>query len=172
MLFQPDVLSLEANAAEVAQWLEHNRFSYYSRVFQNFSGLSFTPVEVPIQCRVEVYQCQGAWYLSCLMTKPTKWHVRQAKTPQTGRIICAVWSESLLSAWRKLGSLSTHWEHSKDADQTGRMPRLIWVFAGRTCHFVGFVMSWAQWGIVQICVMVGQRLLCLQQCQDWWGVFF
>ena len=23
-----------------------------------------------------------------------------------------------------------------------RMPRLIWVFAGRTCHFVGFVMRW------------------------------
>ena len=29
---------------------------------------------------------------------------------------------------------------SKASDQTGRMPRLIWVFAGRTCHFVGFVM--------------------------------
>ena len=28
----------------------------------------------------------------------------------------------------------------KDSDQNGRMPRLIWVFAGRTCHFVGFVM--------------------------------
>ena len=25
-------------------------------------------------------------------------------------------------------------------DQTGWMPRLIWVFAGCTCHFVGFVM--------------------------------
>ena len=25
-------------------------------------------------------------------------------------------------------------------DQTGQMPRLIWVFAGRTCHFWGFVM--------------------------------
>ena len=25
-------------------------------------------------------------------------------------------------------------------DQTGRMPRLIWVFAGRTCHFAGFAM--------------------------------
>ena len=24
----------------------------------------------------------------------------------------------------------------------GRMPRLIRVFAGRTCHFVGFVMRW------------------------------
>ena len=27
-------------------------------------------------------------------------------------------------------------------DQTGRMPRLIRVFAGRTNHFVGFVMRW------------------------------
>ena len=25
-------------------------------------------------------------------------------------------------------------------DQSGRMPRLIWVFAGHTCHFVGFVV--------------------------------
>ena len=50
--------------------------------------------------------------------------------------ICPVWSESLLSAWRKLGSLATHWAHSEDSDQTGRMPRLIWVFAWRTCHFV------------------------------------
>ena len=29
---------------------------------------------------------------------------------------------------------------SEDADQTGRMPRLICVFAGRTCHFFGFAM--------------------------------
>ena len=41
--------------------------------------------------------------------------------------------------WRKLRSLATHWAHSEDSDQTGRMPRLIWVFAGRTYHFVGFV---------------------------------
>ena len=26
--------------------------------------------------------------------------------------------------------------------QTGRMPMLIWVFAGRTCHIVGFVIRW------------------------------
>ena len=78
-------------------------------------------------------------YLSHLMTKPTKWQVHQAKT-QISLGIRPVWSESLLSTWRKLGSLTTHWAHSKDSDQTGRMPRLIWVFAGRTCHFVGFVM--------------------------------
>ena len=53
-----------------------------------------------------------------------------------------VWSESLLSAWRKLGSLATHWAHSEDSDQTGRMPRLIWVFAGCTCQYVGFIMRW------------------------------
>ena len=40
--------------------------------------------------------------------------------------------QSSLSAWRKLGSLATHLEHSENFDQTGRMPSLIWVFAGRT----------------------------------------
>ena len=25
--------------------------------------------------------------------------------------------------------------NSEDSDQTGRMPRLIWFFTGRTCHF-------------------------------------
>ena len=29
---------------------------------------------------------------------------------------------------------------SEDSDQTGRMTRLTWVFAGRTDYFVGFVM--------------------------------
>ena len=31
---------------------------------------------------------------------------------------------------------------SDDSDQTRRMPRLIWVMAGRTGHFVGFAMRW------------------------------
>ena len=69
--------------------------------------------------------------LSRLTTKPTKWPVRPAKT-QISLGICPVWSECLLSAWKKLGSLATHWAHNEDSDQTGRMPRLIWVFAGRT----------------------------------------
>ena len=54
--------------------------------------------------------------------------VRPAKT-QISLGIRPVWSESSLSAWRNIGSLSTHWAHSEDSDQTGRMPR---VFAGRT----------------------------------------
>ena len=50
--------------------------------------------------------------------KTNKVSVRPAKT-QISLGICPVWSESLLSAWRKLGSLDTHEVHSEDSDQTG-----------------------------------------------------
>ena len=74
------------------------------------------------------------------MTKPTKWHVRPAKT-QISLGIRQVWSESSLCAqWLAKDPPSFLHADSDDSDQTGRMPRLIWVFAGRTCHFVGFVM--------------------------------
>ena len=51
-----------------------------------------------------------------------------------------VWSESSIPAWRNLGPFATHWAHSDDSDQTVRMPRLIWVFAGRTVTLL--VFSW------------------------------
>ena len=52
---------------------------------------------------------------------------------------------SSLFAWKKLGSLATHWAHRW-------MPRLIRVFAGHTCHFVGFVMRWLIFSQVAIVV--------------------
>ena len=56
-----------------------------------------------------------------------------------------VWSESLLSTWKHIGSLATKWAHSEDSDQAGRMPRLIWVFAGCTltlfCHDAAHLSS-------------------------------
>ena len=62
--------------------------------------------------------------------KTSKVSVRPAKT-QISLGICPVWSES---------SLCGQWVHKDQAffmqtaktDQTGRMPRVIWVFAGRT----------------------------------------
>ena len=36
---------------------------------------------------------------------------------------------------------------SEDADQTGQMPRLIWVFAGSTGHFVDFVTLQLKWHV-------------------------
>ena len=56
---------------------------------------------------------------------------------KTNKMACAPSKDSdqpghSLSTWRKLGSLATHWAQSEDSDQTGWIPRLIWVFAGRT----------------------------------------
>ena len=65
--------------------------------------------------------------------------VRPAKT-QISLGIRPVGSESSLSAGRNLELLATHWAHSEDSGQTGRMPRLIWVFAGRT--LILLVLSW------------------------------
>ena len=71
--------------------------------------------------------------------KTSKMRVRPAKT-RVSLGICPVWSESLLSTWRKLGSLATHWAHSEDSDQTRRMLRLIWVFVG--CTLILLVLSY------------------------------
>ena len=68
-------------------------------------------------------------YMSQSKTKPIKWHMCPANT-QISLGISPVWSDFLLSTWRKFGSLATHWAHSEDSDQTGWIPRLIWVFAG------------------------------------------
>ena len=67
--------------------------------------------------------------------KTNKMTVRPAKTQ-----IRPVWSESSLCAKWVAKDPSFFHADSEDSDQTGRMPRLIWVFAWRTCHFIGFVM--------------------------------
>ena len=70
-------------------------------------------------------------YLSRLMTKPTKWYVRPART-QISLGIRPVWSESSpCPQWVAKDPGFLHAD-SEDSDQTERMPRLIWVFAGRT----------------------------------------
>ena len=85
------------------------------------------------------HNCLLCTKLSCFMTKLTKRHVRPAKT-QISLGIHPVWSESsLCTQWVAKDPSFLHAD-SKNSDETGRMPRLIWIFAGRTCHFVGFVL--------------------------------
>ena len=79
-------------------------------------------------------------HLNRHMTKPTKWHVRPAKT-QISLGIRPVWSESLLCAQWVAKDPSLLHADSEDSDQTGWMPRLICVFAGRTVTLL--VLSWA-----------------------------
>ena len=67
--------------------------------------------------------------------------VRPVKT-QISLGIRPVWSEtSPCAQWVAKDPSFLHAD-SKDWSQ---MPRLIWVFAGRACHFVGFVMRWLIW---------------------------
>ena len=76
--------------------------------------------------------------MSHLMTKAAKWHVRPAKT-QISLGICQS-DQSLLCAQWVAKDPSFLNVDSEDSDQTGRMPRLIWVFAG--CTVILLVLSW------------------------------
>ena len=96
---------------------QHSLFNYFTKLVEQYT-------------KVRKYESRH--------DKTNKMSVRPAKT-QISLGICPVWSESSLSAWRKLGSLATHWGHSEDSDQTGRMPRLIWVLAG--CTLILLVLS-------------------------------
>ena len=56
--------------------------------------------------------------------------------------------QSSLSTWM-LGSLATHWAHTEDSNQTGRMPRLVWVFVGHMpfcwfCHTAAQSYLWLE----------------------------
>ena len=69
------------------------------------------------------------------MTKPTNWYVCPAKTQ--------IWdSDQFRLTQSEQSSLCTQGSFMWTAktDQTGRMPRLIWVFKGCTDDFVGFVV--------------------------------
>ena len=79
--------------------------------------------------------------------KTNKMTVRPAKT-QISLGIRPVWSESsLCSQWLAKNPSFLHAD-SEDSDQTGRMPRLIWVFAGHTLTLL--VLSWGSSIILQL----------------------
>ena len=96
----------------------------------------FIRIPRTLTCSIMVIRLKES-KMSRLMTKPTKWHVCPAKT-QISLGIRPVWSESSPCAQRVAKDPSFLHADSEDSDQTGRMPRLIWVFAGCTL----LVLSW------------------------------
>ena len=112
------------------------------------------------------------------LDKTNKVTVRPAKT-QISLVICPAWSESSLCAqWVAKDPPFLHVD-SEDSDQIGQMPSLIWVFAGRTCHFVGFVMrrlNWTKNSIHQIFLTLGVMILNYRTWKSasllkWFSVF-
>ena len=79
---------------------------------------------VPAVNRYGFMNCLFKWGLSAPDCSSYTWWAATWQNQQ----IRPVWSEFSLAAWRKLGSLATHWAHSEDSDQTG----LIWDVAGHT----------------------------------------
>ena len=71
-----------------------------------------------------------------LHDKTNKITARSEDSDQPG-----VWSVLLCAQWVTKDPSFLHAD-SEDSDQTGQIPGLIRVFAGCTCHFVGFVMRW------------------------------
>ena len=93
------------------------------------------------------YTTSGKYLLakmSRITTKPTKWHVRPAKTQ-----ISPVWSDCSLSALRKFGSLVTLWAHSEDwSDSSLGAHVILWVCPEAAQMVLSFLHLYSMWGIV------------------------
>ena len=125
----------------------HHKSRYQQTMYQNVDGYS------ELECLVTCFSSQGKrvwvfclmWWLSVcrlqmsrLMSKPTKWMCAQ-------RRLSLAWASTYSNQNLRCvlsGYLSTQafFMRSEDSDQTGRIPRLIWVFAGRTV--ILFVLTW------------------------------
>ena len=125
-----DTLQLKSHYLLPRKWRRCNQYDRQSRDHKNVCKMSDTLKERRVLF-------SSIFELPC--DKTNKMALRLGKT-QISLGIRPVWSESLLSAWRKFGSLATHWAHSEDSDQTGRMPRLIRVFTRHTVILL--VLSW------------------------------
>ena len=127
----PNLLQADSKESEQTGWMPR-----LIRVFTGHTDHFAGFVKIGLKFQQNILK-QWCWWFEPWHDKTNKMSVRPVKT-QISLGIRPVWSEPLLSAWRKLGSLATHWAHSEDSDQTGRLPRLICLRWAHT-HFVGFV---------------------------------
>ena len=121
MDFTPSELSEEQALSLLSQSLFH-----YRTLFLN---------SVRYTASLVLHMQESNAYFACNTFKTR--HDKTNKTSVRPEKTRSAWAsaqsdQSSLSAGRYLGSLATHWAYSEDPDQSRRMPRLIWVFAGRT----------------------------------------
>ena len=131
-----------------------------NREFYRNQKVRFTIYSIHYMCMCALAQCLCIRTMEYSNSTPTchepphdktkkkkKWPLHSAKT-QISLGIHPVWSKSMLCAQRVAKEPSFLHTDSEDSDQTGQMPRLIWIFAGCTCHFTvlscggSFVFSW------------------------------
>ena len=111
---------------------------------ENWETLKLQDLDSPFHGR---NQNEGSWKawkifcnMCCNMTKPNNFLTVHPAKSQVSLGIRPVWSESsLCTQWVAKDPSFLHADR-EDSDQTGRMPRLIWVFAGRTVTLLA--LSW------------------------------
>ena len=123
--------------------------SYKTRIFNQFWDT------------IIMFEVIRNFLLACLMYKCSLFTMWLSQLIKMIKLIAAFWQNQqigmcsqrrLRSAWASAQSdqslrcalsglgIQAFFKWTAKTDQTGWMPGLIWVFAGRTCHFVGFVM--------------------------------
>ena len=123
-------------------------------------------------CSCLFYPCKRMSPFEPPHDQPTKWHVRPAKISPGIRPVCS--ESSLCIQWVAQDPMFLHAD-SDDSDQIGPMPRLIWVFIGHTCHFVGFIMRWficQLWSVRLILIFIIYNYSLTAISQDYSILFF
>ena len=125
IVFKVDIISIEnTTLSRTSLW----RYMYAPKCYVTCGITIFMTWRYPLNNSDVIWQILK-WFKNEYEPSHDKTNnlaVRPAKT-QISLGIRPVWSESSLSAERKVGSIATHWTHSEGSDQTGR----IWVFVGR-----------------------------------------
>ena len=94
-------------------------------------------------------------YLIAIESLQTIW----ARHDKTNKMASAQSDESSLSAWRKLGSLATHWAYSEDSWSDWADAQTDLSLRWAHTHFVGFVMLW----LIYIDTRQGLQLSCWKE---------
>ena len=89
--------------------------------------------------------------------KTMRWPMRTLKTPVSLGIFPQL-NQSSLSASRNLGSLITHWVHSKDSDQTGWMPS--WSESSLDAQLI--LLVWSLYGFYSVLMHIKYRFFGFQ----------
>ena len=130
-----------AHSEDSDQAQDADQTGWMPRLIWVFAGR--TLILLVLSCHGSTYELEHSkmYKMSHIMTKPTKWMCAQQRL----RSACASAQsdQSLLSAWRILGSLATHCVHSEDWS-LGRCPGWSESLLGKVI-FVGFVMWWLEW---------------------------
>ena len=135
-----------------ADWTEYSLFAY---VYRFFFVQTHTYLYFPRKCLTHSI---GNLY-EPPHDKTNKVAVRPSKTQISLGIRPVCLESSLCVQWVAKDSSFLHAD-SEHSDQTGRMPRLIWVFAGRS-YSVGFVMK-------RLICLFKNKLFGAIPVQWWW----